>query len=68
MVKARQSLISNKSPGPDNMHLFNLKEITIFLSYPFTKLFEKSMSVGKIPNKFKLAEVKPLFEKKKKLI
>ena len=68
MLKALLSLNTSKSPGPDNMHPLILKELATFLSYPLTKLFEKSLSVGRIPNKWKLAEVKPLFKKGKKLI
>ena len=66
MLEALQSLKTSKSPGPDEMHPLIIKELASEISYPLKKLFDKSIAEGKIPNKWKLAEVKPLFKKGKK--
>ena len=50
----------------DAMHPRVLKELSKELSYPFTLLFNKTLEDGKIPDSWKLANVKPIFKKGKK--
>ena len=58
-----KSLNINKSPGPDEIHPKILYEAAEQLAYPFTFVFNKSIEVGRIPIKWKTAEVKPIFKK-----
>ena len=53
----------NKSCGPDNLHPKILKELASELAYPLKLLFDKTLSEGRIPTKWKLAEVRPIFKK-----
>ena len=57
------SLNVNKSPGPDGVHPRVLKELAHELSAPLKTFFDKTMKEGKIPQKWKIAEVKPIFKK-----
>ena len=63
MEKALKSLKINKSPGPDGLHPRILSELSHELSKPFTLLFHKTMTTGKLPAKWKIAEVRPIFKK-----
>ena len=63
MCKALNNLNINKSQGPDRIHPRMLKELSEQLSYPLSKLFNKTMREGKLPDTFKRAEVKPIFKK-----
>ena len=63
MVKALQSLKVDKSPGPDGLHPRVLKEVANEIAHPLTVLFNSSISHGKIPKAWKIAEVKPIFKK-----
>ena len=63
MQKALYNLNPSKSQGPDQLHPRILKELSKQLAYPLKKLFDKSMKEGKLPKKWKLAEVKPIFKK-----
>ena len=63
MYKALNSLNVSKSPGPDEIHPRILKELASELSIPLTMLFNKSIKDGKIPDKWKLQEVRPIFKK-----
>ena len=58
-----KSLNVNKSPGPDGIHPKILFEAAEQLAYPFKLLFVKSIESGKIPNQWKIAEVRPIFKK-----
>ena len=53
----------SKSPGPGEIHPRILKELAEEISYPLKLLFDKTMTAGKLPNKWKMAEVIPLFKK-----
>ena len=66
MYNVLKGLNASKSPGPDNIHPRVLKELARELSYPFTLLFNKTLKDGKIPDSWKLANVKPIFKKGKK--
>ena len=61
--KALSSLNISKSPGPDQIHPRILKELANEISYPLLKIFKKSMTEGKLPSSWKLAEVRPIFKK-----
>lgn len=63
MEYALKHLNETKSPGPDGIHPGMLKHLSAELSLPFTLLFEKTMEEGKIPSKWKDAEVRPIFKK-----
>ena len=63
MEKALSSLKICKSPGPDGIHPRLLKELSKELSLPLKLLFDLTMIKGKIPKKWKEAEVRPLFKK-----
>ena len=60
---ALQSLNPNKSPGPDKVHPKILKELSEQLQYPVWKLFNRSLKEGRIPRRWKIAEVRPIFKK-----
>ena len=63
MCKVLTSLKVSKSPGPDLIHPRLLRELAQELSYPLKKLFNKTTSEGKIPAKWKIAEVRPIHKK-----
>ena len=66
MTKRLKSLQVSKSPGPDCIHPKILRECAEELAYPFKLLFDATLIAGKIPSKWKRAEVKPIFKKGKK--
>ena len=57
------NLNPNKSPGPDNFHPRFLKLVSKSIAKPVYLLFNLTLSEGKLPNDFKLAEVRPIFKK-----
>ena len=63
MKKSLLSLNISKSPGPDELHPRVLRELANELSHPFKVLFDKSLVAGKIPQDWKVAEVRPIFKK-----
>ena len=63
MYHALNSLNISKSPGPDEIHPRILKELSKELAKPLSMLFNKSIKEGKIPDKWKIAEVRPIFKK-----
>ena len=67
MCKTLKSLKVSKSPGPDEIHPRILKELAEELCHPLTLLFNKSLNAGKIPTKWKVAEVRPIFKKGSKV-
>ena len=66
VCKALKALNPTKSPGPDGVHPKVLKELAEQLQYPLYKLFNRSLKEGKIPTRWKEAEVRPIFKKGKK--
>ena len=54
---------TGKSPGPDLIHPRLLKELAVQLSHLLTILFQRTMDEGKLPKKWKNAEVRPIFKK-----
>ena len=61
--KVLSTLNPGKSPGPDCIHPRVLRELAYELSTPLKILFDKTMSHGTIPSKWKTAEVRPIFKK-----
>ena len=61
--KALSNLNPNKSPGPDNFHPHFLKHSCKSLSLPFYLLFNLTLIEGRLPDDFKLAEVRPIYKK-----
>ena len=63
MEESLRSLNVNKSSGPDGLHPRVLKELATVLSYPLKLLFDKTITQGKLPSQWKIAEVRPIFKK-----
>ena len=57
------NLKKGKAPGPDVIYNSFLVECKRNITYPLTKIFRKSLELGKVPNDWKLANVTPLFKK-----
>ncbi len=53
----------NKASGPDGIPCRILKELSVELAPVITKLFQKSLQTGKIPNDWSKANVTPIFKK-----
>jgi len=58
-----ESLKADSSMGPDYLHPYLLKTCAAELSYPVTKLFQKSLNAGLVPNLWKQSWVSPIFKK-----
>ena len=56
----------NKAPGPDKISPRILREIKYQISKPLSILFNKSLTLGKVPADWKCANVTPIFKKGKK--
>ena len=54
---------ANKTPGPDKISPRILKEAKHEITKPLSMLFNKSLTTGKVPNEWKLANVTPIFKK-----
>ena len=53
----------SKAPGPDKISPRILKETKHQISKPLSVLFNKSLTVGKVPSDWKCANVTPIFKK-----
>lgn len=53
----------SKAPGPDGIYPKHLIELKDSIVEPLTKIFNASISEGKIPVDFKIANVTPIFKK-----
>lgn len=58
-----QDLDVNKSPGPDGLHPKALKELAQTITKPLTKIFNLSLSTGKVPDVWKVGNITALFRK-----
>ncbi|XP_053383663.1 uncharacterized protein LOC123535923 [Mercenaria mercenaria] len=58
-----QSLTLGKAAGPDNINNRVLKELSQELAKPLCDLFNYSLSIGKVPTEWKLANVCAIFKK-----
>ena len=52
-----------KSPGPDSIPAFLLKEVAFQLAPPLTLVFQASLNQQKLPSDWKIAHVVPVFKK-----
>ena len=57
---------TNKSSGPDGIGNWVLKHCAKSLSFPYSKLFNKSLETGIFPSQWKQANVCPVFKKDNK--
>ena len=57
----------NKSAGPDGVHPYVLKQCALSLSFPICLLGKKSVELGVVPDKWKFANVTPVFKYGSKL-
>ena len=64
VLRMLNSLDSNKSTGPDEIPVKLLKLIALLIAKPLSQLFNKSLTEGRFPSKFKEANVKPVFKSK----
>ena len=62
ITKLLRNIKSDKSPGPEDIPARVLKEVAVSVA-PFLKIvFEKSLSEGRVPNDWKIANVTPIFK------
>jgi len=54
---------NNKSPGPDKLHLFVLKECAAELAAPLCILFKCSLEEGVLPQMWKDGHISAIFKK-----
>ena len=64
VLRTLNSLDPNKSTGPDGIPIKLLKLIALLIAKPLAQLFNKSLESGTFPNKFKEANIKPIFKNK----
>ena len=63
VLRTVEKIKVNKSPGPDKIAPRILKETKHQISKPLSTLFNKSLTVGKVPSDWKNANVTPIFKK-----
>ena len=56
-------LNSGKICGPDGIHPIRLQEPSDILCVPLTKLFNKSLSLGKLPSDWKEGRIRAIYKK-----
>ena len=64
--KVLEELNPNKAIGPDNIPARILKECAEVLAPNLTRIFNKSLHDGKVPDSWKIANVCPVFKKEEK--
>ncbi|KAK8741933.1 hypothetical protein OTU49_002018 [Cherax quadricarinatus] len=62
VLRQIDKLKPNKSPGPDELYARVLKECKEELSTPLANLFNISLQTGMVPDKWKMANVIPIFK------
>ena len=67
VLKILNELRSNKSPGPDRIHLCVLKECAASLALPVYLLFRRSMDEGHLPQTWKDGHITPIHKKGSRL-
>ena len=63
VLKALMKTNITKSCGPDELHPRMLKELTVELATPMTKLFNQRFFLGEVPEEWKMANVSPIYKK-----
>ena len=53
---------TNKSYGYDMIHPRLLKDASSYIISPLTHIFNLSITLGKLPNKMKIAKIVPIFK------
>ena len=66
--KILSKLKVDKSPGPDNMHPYFLKETANELASPLNIIFNRSLESSEIPNEWKKGRITALFKKGSKKV
>ena len=66
MKKYLTDLKTEKSPGTDEIHPRLLKECAQNLAKPLKMFFDLTMQLGKVPDVWKKAEVRPIYKKRVK--
>ena len=64
VLRLLNSLDSNKSTGPDEIPVKLLKLSALLIAKPLSDLFNKSLSSGVYPSKFKEANIRPIYKNK----
>ena len=67
MREGIEGLKEDSTAGLDLIHPVVIKELKEELISPLTLLFQKSMDEGRIPDDWRLANVTPIFKKRKKI-
>ena len=68
VFKELDKLNANKSPGPDGIHPFILKNVSKELSVPLNSIFNQSLREGRVPEDWKKANVTAIHKKGDKKI
>ena len=66
VIKLLKEINTSKSPGPDNIHPKLLYELRDVIYKPLTIIFRKSLESGKVPQKWKEANITAIFKKGEK--
>ena len=66
ILRAINKVKINKTPGPDKISPRILKEVKNEICEPLSKLFNKSLTNGKVPSEWKMANVTPIYKKEDK--
>ncbi len=53
----------SKSPGPDGLHPRVLKELANTIARPLMRIFQTSLTEGKLPSDWRIAHVTPIYKK-----
>ena len=62
-MKKLDSLDTNKSVGPDNIHPMLLRQLANELKEPLTVIFQKSLNEGQLPDDWRNAIISPIYKK-----